>query len=137
MWNSLARYGAQRHVSGVSVPGRGVPSKGVLGRRDDPGWMFCSFDSTSRVVEHFARTNYISIEGFLGLELKGVPQGDALSSAFLRLWKWFQEYSQGLGLYNLENCVSFPDSRCKLIYIFTMLISWYLMCPTGMTSGLL
>ena len=116
MWNALAQYWVQRNVSGVSVPGRSLQSKGVLGRRDDPGWKYCSFDRIGSVFAHLAQTNYMAIDGHLGLELKGVPQGDALSSAFLRLWKWFREYSQGMALSNLDNCVSFPDSRCKLVH---------------------
>lgn len=37
------------------------------------------------MMEHFAKANFIFIDGFSGRELEGVPQGDALSSAFLRL----------------------------------------------------
>ena len=117
MWQALADYWHDRHVFGVSVPSRFLKSKGVLGRCDDPGWTYCSFHDIGRVVEHFARTNFIFIDGFLGRELKGVPQGDALSSAFLRLWKWFREYHCGFATANLANCISLPNSRCKLIHL--------------------
>ena len=82
MWSALSDWWRSRNVHGVSVPAMNSGEKGQLGNCTDPGWIYCALESISAVIAHFSKTNFIHIEGFLGRELQGVPQGDALSSAF-------------------------------------------------------
>ena len=117
MWSALSDWWRSRNVHGVSVPAMNSGEKGQLGNCTDPGWIYCALESISAVIAHFSKTNFIHIEGFLGRELQGVPQGDALSSAFLRLWKWFREYSLGLHSAAFSNCIAFDDTRCKLLHM--------------------
>ena len=45
------------------------------------------------VIRHFSKTNYVRVQGCLGRERRGAPQGDALSGAALKLFKWRREHA--------------------------------------------
>ena len=117
MWTALSAWWRDQQVQGVSIPRKSADGKGCLGMCTDPGWIYCSFDSIGAVVRHFSMTNFIHVEGSLGRELQGVPQGDALSSAFLRLWKWYREFVLGHGSSALPNCIAFPETRRRLLHL--------------------
>ena len=44
------------------------------------------------VLEHFQVSNFVCIGDKIGVECNGVPMGDALSNAALRLYKWGPSY---------------------------------------------
>ena len=49
--------------------------------------MVIDFDTIDAVVSHFTCTNFVRVGNLVGRELFGVPMGDALSCAALRLFK--------------------------------------------------
>ena len=75
----------------MSVPGRRAACPGRLGHHDVPGWTVVKLSSIAAVLEHFTATNYIQVGSLVGRECRGVPMGDALSNAALRLFKWKRE----------------------------------------------
>ena len=117
MWDALANYWVDRGVAYVSIPAKRLNTRGVLGFRDEPHWRPVSSASVRCVLVNFVQTKFILVGKLLGTERQGAPQGDALSSALLRLWKWFREYS--LGKAHMRNAVVFPNSKCKLVHLCT------------------
>ena len=73
------------------------------------------FDSIRMVLVAFAGTNHVSIGPWLGREQHGAPQGDALSSALLRLWKWHQEYHRKIA--RTAESTPILESKCKLLFL--------------------
>ena len=116
MWDALAAYWDSRSISMVSIPPKRLGGRGILGRCDDPGWTCLDFPSIRAVLMAFAGTNYVSVGPYLGRELHGAPQGDALSSALLRLWKWHREVHSGVA--KTAESVAIPSTKCKLLHLF-------------------
>jgi hypothetical protein len=89
IWSELRDYWREKGFLGISVPRRrGGDISGRLGKVVHCDLVYVSFDDISAVMVHFAATNYIRICGLIGREIQGVPMGDALSCAALRLFKW-------------------------------------------------
>ena len=115
MWDGLAAYWKGLGLSCVSVPHKRLGCRGILGRCDDPGWTCIDFASIRKILLAFATTNHVAIGSWLGREQHGAPQGDALSSALLRLWKWHREFHCGVAA--VAESVPIPASKCKLLHL--------------------
>lgn len=116
MWDALSEFWSSKGVSMVSLPHKRLACRGILGRCDDPGWTCICFDSIRMVLIAFAGTNHVSIGPWLGREQHGAPQGDALSSALLRLWKWYQEYHCKIA--RTAESTPILETKCKLLFLF-------------------
>ncbi|CAJ1339532.1 unnamed protein product, partial [Effrenium voratum] len=88
VWDAVATFLSNRGIHFISVPRRKGFGLGRFGQCLDAGWVCFSLDQIRLVLQNFAATNFISLPGYLGRELRGAPMGDALSGAVLRLFKW-------------------------------------------------
>ena len=117
MWDSLAAFWSDKGISCVSVAAKQLACRGRLGFCEDPGWYPFRFDSIRTVLAHFSNTNFIALGPYLGREQVGAPQGDALSSAVLRLWKWHREFVCRTATH--PAVLALPDSKCKLVHLIS------------------
>jgi hypothetical protein len=115
MWDSVVEHFHMNGVRFVSVPARSGVGKGRLGKFEDAGWIALAFDDIRSALAHFSDTNYVCVGSRLGRECKGAPQGDALSSAVLRLFKWWREHC--LRLAESRSAIHFPGTCTKLVYV--------------------
>ena len=56
-----------------------------------PGAICLPLEAIRKVLLHFANTNFVLAGDHIGQELRGVPMGDAISNAALRLYKLNRE----------------------------------------------
>jgi len=113
VWRSLKSYWMSRGVLYISVPKRSKLGPGKLGMHELRGWVCVTFDDVSFVLNHFQATNFICTRSKLGREVLGAPQGDSLSGAVLRLFKWGREriVADGESSY-VARC---PGSHCQIV----------------------
>lgn len=114
-WEELSRDTAARGFACVSVPLRSGDGPGKFGKCEYPGWITLTFDDITCALRHFSSTNFLCIGDWIGRETKGVPMGDALSSAALRLFKWVRERRRLS--HERSNTISYPGFRHKLVHV--------------------
>ena len=88
IWRQVQCLLEGRGISCVSVPHKVGQGKGKLGTHDLSGWVAVPLDAVASVLDHFVPTDYVQVGDNLGKEIRGVPMGDALGNAALRLFKW-------------------------------------------------
>ena len=113
IWRRLQTYWMNRGVLYISVPRCSKQSPGKLGRHELRGWVCVTFDDVSFVLEHFRATNFVRTRSMLGREVFGVPQGDSLSGAALRLFKWGRE--RVVACEESSYIARSPGSHCQLV----------------------
>jgi hypothetical protein len=114
-WAELRSYWEAAGIYQISVPLQGGQGPGKLGNFSAPGWITVSLEHLSSIVKHFACTNYVQIGDVVGREVNGVPMGDALSNAALRLFKWSRERSGGLT--EIDHVLRFKGSHVQLVHL--------------------
>lgn len=114
-WFELQEFWLSQGINAVSVPCRRSGGRECLGRVERPGWQIPSFSTIHAVLLHCISSNYIRVDNELVREERGVPMGDALSSAALRLCKSSRERTCSL----VESCSSerFPASHVQLVHL--------------------
>ena len=115
VWDAVATFLSNRGIHFISVPRRKGFGLGRFGQCLDAGWVCFSLDQIRLVLQNFAATNFISLPGYLGRELRGAPMGDALSGAVLRLFKWRRESL--CASHEAADTVSFPGTCCKHVLV--------------------
>ena len=115
VWDAVATFLSNRGIHFISVPRRKGFCLGRFGQCLDAGWVCFSLDQIRLVLQNFAATNFISLPGYLGRELRGAPMGDALSGAVLRLFKWRRESL--CASHEAADTVSFPGTCCKHVLV--------------------
>ena len=114
IWEELKNWWLAQGISAVSVPRGRRRGCGQLGPVDLPGWEMITFDNITRALIHFADTNFLTVAG-LGQEIQGVPMGDALSCAALRLFKWWRERT--CGREESGSVLRYPGERTQLVHL--------------------
>ena len=113
IWREFEAWWLEQGISTVSVPRQKSGERGRIGKMDIPGWVVVTFDNISCVLTHFADTNFVTVCGRLGQELRGVPMGDALSGAALRLFKWWRERTCSRD--ETDFVLRYPNTRMQLL----------------------
>ena len=113
IWREFEAWWLEQGISTVSVPRQKSGERGRIGKMDIPGWVVVTFDHISCVLTHFADSNFVTVCGRLGQELRGVPMGDALSGATLRLFKWWRERTCSRD--ETDFVLRYPNTRMQLL----------------------
>ena len=113
-WDSASEPWRALGFTCISVP-RSAGTPGRLGKFEAPGWEVLTFANIRTVLEHFARTNFVLVPGWLGRERVGAPMGDALSGAALRLFKWDRE--SACRTEEQANTVHLPNSLVRIVHL--------------------
>ena len=116
IWRKIQDFWAQRGVMFLSVPKKSRHGAGRLGKCELSGWVTLTFDDVFAVLDHFRETNFVSVANGLGKEVSGAPQGDALSGAVLRVFKWDRE--QLVAESERSHVIRFPGTHHQMISLF-------------------
>ena len=122
LWDEVASFWDEQGISFVSVPAKSGNGKGMLGKFEDAGWVAIPFSAIRLVLRHFSDTNFVSLGSKIGQECRGAPQGDALSSAVLRLFKWSRENAKHSE--EAKSTIMFPGGEYFLFCRSVLFTQW-------------
>ena len=113
-WLELRSFWETRGISCVSVRRRRDGEPGRLGLYDYKAYIVVTFDAITTALQNFICTNFVRVGDLVGRECLGVPTGDALSGAALRLFKWARERS--LAVAEPRPVIRYPGEREQLVH---------------------